>query len=363
MISFIVDEERKAIEAASGGKNTIIRDNAGNPSIMVCVQKFNLEDVDSTGTLGTGVHPAFIVHGKEIPEIWISKYQNVVMNNRAYSLAYEDPATYVNFDRAKSVCENKGRGWHLMSRLEWAAIAQWCYKNGTMPRGNTNYGKAYDAAHEHGVFAPNNGIANGAYRVLTGSGPQSWNHDNTPFGISGLCGNVWEWNDGFKLIDGKAYAVGEDGAVMNNFDNQNAYKNTTGFVDLGVAYDSVAEGNDKTESNSIGKYQFAASVTNKAYTGDSTENYYAENSMKIAEGVAKTGFAIPKVAYQLGISLPSAWSDVDDYCWVRNYGERLPYAGGTWGSGSDAGVFALHLPAPRSDSRSRVGFRSAYIAL
>lgn len=34
--------------------------------------------------------------------------------------------------------------------------------------------------------------------------------------------------------------------------------------------------------------------------------------------------------------------------------------GGSWGSGSDAGVFALHLSVPRSDVYSYIGFRPAF---
>lgn len=356
MESFIIDKDRKAIEHASGGKNTLVYDNAGNPSVMVVVPKFNLEDVDSTGTLGTGTHPAFIVHGKEVPEILISKYPNVVANGKAYSLAHEDPANWINFDGAKAACEAKGRGWHLMSRLEFAAIAQWCHKNGYMPRGNTNTGKAYDAPHEHGVMG-------GEGRTLTGSGPVSWNHDNTPYGISDLCGDVWEWNDGMKTIDGKIYAVGEDGTIMNNFDTQNAYKDLSGFIDTGACYDSVAAGNGNKSDANLGKYQIAGSVTNKEYTGESTEEYYAHNENKMIEVVAKSGFTIPKSIYQLGVALPSSWSDVDDYSWVRNYGERLPLAGGAWDYQSYAGVFALDVHYRRSSADGGLGFRSAYIAI
>ena len=87
MESFIIDKDRKAIEHASGGKNTLVYDNAGNPSVMVVVPKFNLEDVDSTGTLGTGTHPAFIAHGKEVPEILISKYPNVIVSGKELTAA------------------------------------------------------------------------------------------------------------------------------------------------------------------------------------------------------------------------------------------------------------------------------------
>ena len=81
------------------------------------------------------------------------------------------------------------------------------------------------------------------------------------------------------------------------------------------------------------------------------------------EVAAKSGFTIPKSIYQLGVALPSSWSDVDDYSWIRNYGERLPFAGGRWGNSSFAGVFELYVFVRRSFADSGLGFRSAYIAI
>ena len=51
-------------------------------------------------------------------------------------------------------------------------------------------------------------------RTLTGSGPNSWSHDGTAAGIMDLCGNIWEWNQGMKIIDGRIYVVGEDGTAV-----------------------------------------------------------------------------------------------------------------------------------------------------
>ena len=143
------DAIKLAVESATGGKNTVLFDDLGNPSIMVRIPKFNISDVITGGS--NSVHPAFIVNGVEYDEIYISKYQNVVVNDRAYSLPMQDPKAYITFDQAKTACEKKGKGWHLMTNAEWAAIALWCKKNGYFPRGNNNYGKDHAYPHEHGV--------------------------------------------------------------------------------------------------------------------------------------------------------------------------------------------------------------------
>ena len=100
---FVRDPLRQAVEAASGGKNTVMYDDKGYPSVMVRIPRFNLEDIDSS--LGTGVHPAFIVHGRTISEIWIGKYQAKNVNGRACSLPGVNPTANIDFDTSKSICE------------------------------------------------------------------------------------------------------------------------------------------------------------------------------------------------------------------------------------------------------------------
>ena len=66
----IKDTYRAAVEAATGGKNTVIYDDKGNPSIMVAIPKFKIKDVIDGGS--DKVHPAFIVNGVEKDVIWKS---------------------------------------------------------------------------------------------------------------------------------------------------------------------------------------------------------------------------------------------------------------------------------------------------
>ncbi|MDE5993106.1 MAG: hypothetical protein K2G87_08670, partial [Oscillospiraceae bacterium] len=119
--------------------NCLIYDNVGKPSVMVAIPKFYLDEVID-GASHT-VHPAFIINGTVHDVIYISKYQNTVENGRAYSLPMKPPKSVVNHTDAYNYCKAKGAGWHLMTNAEWAALALWCKKNGTMPKGNNNYGK------------------------------------------------------------------------------------------------------------------------------------------------------------------------------------------------------------------------------
>jgi len=41
----------------------------------------------------------------------------------------------------------------------------------------------------------------------------------------------------------------------------------------------------------------------------------------------------------------------------------LPWRGGNWGNGSNAGLFALYLNGPRSFASASIGFRAAFCSL
>ena len=362
MIFSIKDTYRQAVEAASGGKNTVLYDDLGYPSIMVVVPKFKLSDIDAAWP--SGPHPAFVVNGQEKSEIYISKFQNVVVGGRALSLPMQDPKAYVNFDQARSYCTAKGKGWHLMTNAEWAAIALWCWKNGFLPRGNNNYGSDAGATYERGKVVYRYESSGTWYdgRVATGSGPASWYHDNTPFGIADLNGNVWEWVDGLKLHDGKIYVHGSGGVAMNNFETQNAAHDVTGWVDTGAYFDNTTAGDStQTDHDVGGDPQLAGSLTNVMYTTDPTSDaYYGYSAVTFESLTVKSGYTPPAMLKHLAIQPPGA-NLGGDTLYVRNYGERLPFRGGCWSNGAGAGVFALGLHRARSYSVYYIGFRAAFI--
>jgi hypothetical protein len=187
-----------ALAAASGGKLTVKYNVNGDPLLMVRIPKFNLEDIDSS--LGTGPHPMFVVNGVTKSEVYIGMCQAILEKGCALSIPGLSPKVSITYDDAKAACVANGPGFHLMTAWEWAGIALWCLKNGFQPRGNTNNIKSHEAGYETGTPAPDNSI-----KALAGSGPASWRHDNTYQGIADLVGNVWEWNDGLYLKDGRLY--------------------------------------------------------------------------------------------------------------------------------------------------------------
>jgi hypothetical protein len=355
----VPDALRQSVEAASGGKNTVLYDSNGYPSIMVVIPKFNLQDIDTS--LGTGVHPAFIVNGVEKSEIFIGKFQAKVHDGVALSLPNQDPTTSVNFDQALNYCKAKGNGWHLMTRAEWAAIALWCWKNGFQPRGNTNYGKSSDAPYEAGrrVDGKAPGDTTGTPRTLTGSGPASWYHDNTPFGIADLNGNVWEWLGGLRLNNGEIQILQDNNAADNTKDQSST---STEWKAINQNGSLVAPGTSGTlKYNSVstpgsGTTAAQIDVVINYQTDDTTYTFNSFQSL-----TANTGITIPAIlkAYSL---FPITSSGLgDDKLWVRNYNERVCLAGGRWNDGANDGVFALNLNVPRSYLAWDIGFRPAFV--
>jgi len=306
---------------------TVIFDNVGKPSMMVRIPKFKYSDVITGGREVTC--SAFIIDGVEVPEIHISKYQNVIVNDKAYSLPFQKPSVSLNFDQAKEACEAKGPGWHLMTNAEWAAIALWSKKNGTLPHGNNRGGSDYNHEDEKGICFDD-------YKVLTGSGPDTWSHDHTPDGIFDLNGNVWEWVGGLRLLNGEIQII----------PNNNAAKHI-----------------DQSKTSQEWKPIMVDSETLKFTETDNglkltTEEAEGWNGCNFAD--LESDVEVPDIMKELAL-YPADDADLTERIWADAEGEKLPYRGGYWGNGASAGVFILGLSGPRSLVGAGFGFRSAFV--
>lgn len=339
--AYIKDVSRHAVERASGGRQTVLYDDLGNPSVMNIIPIFRYEDLGYSEDMGAGVVSCFDVGtGTNKSEIFIGAFQASLVGSRAVSLPRTDPAASVNFDAAKGYCANKGAGWHLMTMHEWAAISLWCMANGFEPRGNTNYGRAHDRYVERGRRM-NGGLpgdTDGTARVHAGSGPDAWRHNNSPWGISDLVGNVWEWLDGFKLQDGQIIASTFNTQAEASWAAQAAYFDST-----------LTTG---------GAARLSDAVVNRLGTiGDNTGSGYSANAAFNAMEKAGTYVSnqlLKRLLVEPSTVLPKGRVH------MRNFGERLPVRGGYWSGGRDAGLAALNCSSSRVYASGNLGFRLAF---
>ena len=347
------DDFKLAIEALSGGKNTIILDDREMPSVVVPFPRLKMSDLITSGS--QNYHPAFSVGGVEKNRIMVSKFINVVLNDRAYSLPLKDPRTSVNFDQAVQYCRNKGKGWSLMPYSLWCAIALWCKKNETMPRGNNNYGCDHAYTHEKGIETSQD--QGKTARTATGSGPDTWNHNWMPDGIADLNGNVWEWCAGMRLKEGEIQIIPYANCMQAEI---NMGADSSEWKALDKDGNTVDPGSDGTL-----KWDWVTSklqLTNKTvtYTEDKG-NGGPYKDMTLVSGLD----AAPELAKALLLYPDQPGEDVygGDYHWANVKGERLPVCGGRWLSTGSAGVFLVYLFDPRTLASGSIGFRSAFCEL
>lgn len=216
----IKDSLRTAIEAASGGAQTVLYTPKGQPTFVNIIPKANIEALNPA--LGiTGVHPAFKVGDKEISQLYIGTYQGKIVNGELLSLPNVDasvanvPSEYWNAVKAI------GPTWHLMTNIEWSLIQMLCIAGNFAPYGsnwvgwstgrNDLFGRRIDGRQPGDTTA-------GATRIYTGSGPIEYRHNGEYNGISDLAGNAFERSHGARIVPGgelQVYGAGNEASAAS----------------------------------------------------------------------------------------------------------------------------------------------------
>lgn len=335
----ILDSERYSLERATGGQQTIIRDDQGNANCMFVLPRFRYEDLGITADMGSGDVTAFDFGSGSIKsEIFLGAY--LASGSGAISAPRQDPRASLDHTAARAACAAKGAGWHLMTAHEWAAIALWCMANGYEPIGNTNWGRSHAKTWIVGDRADNRAPGDGAGtgRTQTGSMGAEATHNRTPIGIADLVGNIWEWQDGFLLQDGRFKLSAFNAQAEADWAFTNAYLDA-----------SSPTGGSPILSNAITNRLGA--IGDNANAGNSANSDW--RIMAKAGGYVSNR-ALRRLLIEPATILPQG------RLYMRNFGERLPFRGGNWGDGANAGLAAVVLSSSRAYADAGIGFRPAF---
>jgi len=349
--------------------NEIKYDDKGMPSIMVKIPKLTLADLGIAES--SAVHPAFIVNGSEVDAIWISKYINIVQNSRAYSLPGQDPANNMTFDTARGYCENKGAGWHMMTRMEWGMLLRWCQMNGVMPKGNNNYGKHVSESVQKALpMTYGTGADAGKiFHTATGTGPLTWNHDQTPSGIADLVGNISEWHGGIRRYGPELQIL----ANNNGADSSNSQAaNSAAWMAINGAATSASDlyltpNGSGTTSGSV-KIKRSSSSAMQFTTDEQSTSSNTTFQFKNLTCDATISDTAKQLLQSLGLVCVDADNDLygtyEANFYVDAMAERLFHSGCYYGLPA-RGLSSFHSGnnLTRSNKNATIGFRSAFIQL
>ena len=337
--------------------NELIYDDVGEPSVMVRLHARTLRELGMGDS--TAVHPAFIIDGQEVDDIYVGKYLSTIHNNRAYSLPDRDPAASINFDNAAKMCSNKGKGWHILTRMERGFLVRLMQLKGFFPDGNILYGKGADGIYRaRPSFSGDDGKI---YRTATGTGLEAYSHNNSLAGVADLRGDTWEWDGGIRLLNGEVQILpNNDGA--NNTHPQSA--NSLQWKAISCADGSMIAPDGKGTTVGTVKLDWRNEAP-----------IYAEVKEDIAEGTHGAYFRSFKCSPEVGAEAQQVLKNLgmlmdkegeifaNQYNYFDLHNERFLCSGGGDSYGANYGAASFGGGHSRFHGSWSIGFRCAFIKI
>jgi len=215
---------------------------------------------------------------------------------------------------------------------------------------------------------PVTNVENGIGRVLTGTGPLSWSHDNTAAGIWDLNGNLSEWVGGIRTVYGEIQVLPDNDAA----DRRNSQTADSAAWRAIRAVDGefiVPDGNGATAGSVKLDY------IDDPFFGWSSKWVVSTEIRNRSTNIRRSDLSFIRCDETIGAEarelLIALGLIPDDYMYdyreqyvyhCNGSPECFMYRGGFWGSGAFAGVFCWSCSGGRSHVYEGNGFRASYIA-
>ena len=372
----------------SEGRNQVIFDKAGRVHIMVnfyCNEEARLDYLSANKTLfdhtdtslKSNLHPAFIMDNSPIRGFRLAKYLMPRVNGVNYvaslynlSPAHSSGGFSVSTDGTvsavnavnNSTANADGEEIHVETFAENSFLYLLGARRAFETHGNSSRGK-YDAdTTEIGEPAEYN-YQGEAVQTRTGTGPLTWYHDGTPWGVADFVGNVYDICTGFRLKSGELQFIPNNDAGKRGLTPSDFASNSTkwkalledgSFVDVNANANSYKY--DYLADISTGSASFCLAKTlEHQQANDTPYGSVALKNMTAREGT--TANALLRI---MGL-FPLLQSTPRGTVYMCNTADVLKTVvrGGNWISGSDAGRGCANCLFGFGSANYRFGARSA----
>lgn len=290
-------ELKKAVEAASNGRQTVLFTTTGQPTFVNIIKQFNAPaELAAAGV--SGVHPAFKIGSRTLDKIYVGTYPTALVNGELVSQPWQEPTGFSVLQVTPQALLQQhmtatGLNAHGCTTAEASALRALAIQANYSPRGNDGLGASSTDLTQKGIRVDGKdvGEANvltntsiGAQRsseLLTGSSPTSFRTGNEPTGISELGQGYSGTTYGVRIVKGEVQVYG------NPFDKNQADANYNSFAGVRASMVDFMAGWSAIDATTGGLITptYTGAFTWSSSTGKDTGNYAVTtpNSVKVTE--------------------------------------------------------------------------------
>lgn len=218
-------ELKKAVEAASNGKQTVLFTKTGQPTFVNIIKQFNApSELAAAGV--TGIHPAFKVGTRVLDQIYVGTYPTALVNGELVSQPWQEPTGFSVLQSTPQALLQQymtvtGLNAHGCTTAEASALRALAIQANYSPRGNDGLGASASDLTQKGIRVDGKNVGDavvltntsiGSQRsseLLTGSSPTSFRTGNEPTGIAELGQGYSGTTYGVRIVKGEVQVYGD----------------------------------------------------------------------------------------------------------------------------------------------------------